>query len=154
MIDVSVDEVLIIVDANVRWRLGLSFEDRPAFSAGRRSLLFEPLGAVRPFDRMIRPDQALRIEGRPGAYGDVTGQLAFGKFAFVYVELNRRSRLSNRRVLLLPLARGRFRHAPIGPGEIWCARLSLREPREGKCGERSYYRNEREVLEHWSFLSV
>jgi hypothetical protein len=64
---------------------------------------------------MIRPDQAQCIERRAGPHRDVAGQLALGKFVFVYVELKRRSRLSNSAVLLLPLTRGRFRHAPIGP---------------------------------------
>jgi hypothetical protein len=66
------------------------------------------------------------IERRAGPQRDVAGQLALGKFVFVYVELKRRSRLRNSGVLLLPLTRGRLRHAPIGPGEIGCNRSNGR----------------------------
>jgi hypothetical protein len=48
---------------------------RDSRCAIRRALLLDPLGAVRPLDRMIRHDQAICIEGRVGTQGGTAGEL-------------------------------------------------------------------------------
>ena len=49
----------------------------------RDQSLLDPLGAVRPFNRVIRPNQALSIVGRPGAHRDVARQFALGELIAV-----------------------------------------------------------------------
>jgi hypothetical protein len=55
-------------------------------SAKHRSLL-DPLGAVRPFNRVVGPNQAFRIIGRPGAHRDVACQFALCKLVAVNLKV-------------------------------------------------------------------
>lgn len=117
-------------------------------------LLFDPLGSIRPFDRMIGSDQPLGVKGGPRADGNVAGQLAIGKFVLVDVELKLVSGLRNRRSWTLPFARVRLRLAAIGAAEVWRTRLSLRQSREDSCGEHNEQRHAAGVLDHWSIRQV
>jgi hypothetical protein len=110
------------------------FQDRkrlPDPSAKDRSLL-DPLGAIRPFNRVVGPNQAFSIIGRSATHRDVARQFALGKLVAVNLKVQLGGRLGNCGRAALPFAWSRLGLTPVGTFEIWGARLSQRWSRKSE----------------------